>query len=232
MKPAAQLDWIKLCLHKLYVELHLADVSSLGYYWALEWDEGLPEAENRSNCANEVLALNALVNAGVIDASIGDNHLRLRGPEQTKKMSGAPLHYDQLPIITDFNQKAFREYCSSINFNPANDISATVTLMIDYNIPVIMVDGVPHKLDPLKDGSTSSRLALYAYKHEQTIELEEAEKFLNRKIANIAQLYKGGPFTREPLSFFVALTPRSIQVNKSTQLSISQALKIKQIRKK
>src|SRR5690606_17301101 len=98
--------WIKIVLRKLY-KLHLKDVNPLGYWWACEWDDYLSKDENLENCNDEIKALNALSNAGVVDLGMMDNDLTERHPERVASLSNVAKYLDHIPIITDFNNEQF-----------------------------------------------------------------------------------------------------------------------------
>lgn len=214
--------WIKTALRKLY-RLHLEDVAFTGHYWDLNWDSYIDADGNRANCERELKALNALANAGVIDLGIIDNDFPQRGPEHVARLSGAALHFDRIPIITDFNFDTFTKYCATIGFNPSEN-NLLGELSFESIVPVVVVDGHRYRLNPLKDGSTVFKVIKYCHKNDRIINIDELKNEVSESITNINQLLKAGPFDKDsgPLACFIEATPKTIKLLRNASLSESQ----------
>ena len=225
--------WIKTVLRKLY-KLHLEDTTFTGHYWDLSWDNYIDDIENRANCEREIKALNALTNADVIDLGMMENDFPQRDTEHAARLSGAALHFDRIPIITDFDFDKFTRYCAAIGFNPSEN-NLFAELSFESIVPLVVIDGRRYRLNPLKDGSAVFKAIEYCYKSDRSVNIDELKKEVNTNITNINQLLKAGPFDKDsgPLSCFVEVTPKTIKLLRTADLTESQLglIKSKSVRK-
>lgn len=215
--------WMKTVLRKLY-KLHLEDTNLTNHYWVLSWDDYASDEENRANCEREIKALNALTNADVIDdLGMLDNDFPQRGPEHLARLSGAALHFDQIPVIIDFDFDKFTRYCAAIGFNPSEN-HLLAGLSFESIVPVVTVDERKYRLNPLKDGSAVFKAIEYCYKNDRTVSIDELKKEVGLNTTNINQLLKAGPFDKDngSLSCFIEATPKTIKLLKAATLSESQ----------
>lgn len=226
--PQGNVYWIKVVLNKLF-KLHLNDTHPEGYWWPCDWEDSLSIEDNLLNCKNEIKALEALSNRGVVDFSLIENDLTRPSFRDPEKLEGVAKHLDMIPIIVEFNQSEFDKYCALIGLNPSvEELQANFTLA--DTVPVIEFDGVKYEMNTLKSGSIVWKIIKHCYENPRLVTLDEISNICSG-VKNINQVFKSGPFDKDngPLCCFIETTPQTVQLKTRVNIDKDQLGLIKKV---